>query len=845
MLTEQLRGVYKRYKKDTSVFVSWLSTNAKGCGYEAKLALCSNTTGNKGNHGSQFSLKELRNMAQAIVESGNPALQIPRSIAAIARQSVSLRRIFSAQVNQSEMVEPDKASDARHRHFADVLEQVLNKLTDGYVTFQTQETPSVYTNQESYRASLFSPPTLPEKEPSQSDAILLSKSFEALEIQETDDKDVTIPVIDLIADDEDDEIEETVAILDDSEQQLDNFVFVDGFFKELHDLESYICRIWQEYQDNTIDLSISTVLTNAALCLVQNREEELTRELGIPEGSFFERLAQFVPSSVRNSLRSATCEKTALSDFVYRDVSISMKKLWDAIEVNGGVIGREDDGILTNVPTFRRQCEDWGSMSDKVYQSQQERDDELLTQIMIDVIYLGNAPLWLENHAASPLAGNSNMHPIYQRSTISDLLTTALIDSFSKGGSMTAVFAGSLLLRVNAQLGHHRSKAFDELSQYETGITAKFGTANPSKPRGDEKIWKPFDFGHLRRVTLIADCFHDPYVPRLKSKLAVSIAEDPDNEEGEWICPSPDPNFLFQHNPVLCGTRLLNLRLAAESSGVRIANNHLSVMLVANAINALRQSHYLEVEWPLLDQAIDVQLANIFVGQLPKTPLQAHKVFMLRFGQSLAQYSNLSRKPFEGSIIRLPGEEYTTRVRPDCLRTTKVSSILETVFDGEGSWQQAVHALNAEIEKGEKGKKRNRNRSRRVDGAIVPFLTALRPMLEDNLPASSLDYIRLVTDCNELLQHLVNSKVVASAGFTTSFKPPRSKKNKSGKIKSEVMLSVADYFRVAHDLLCQMRDMQEYQEQGRGTVKELDELCRRVSAEIRGWAEKNLQAGKG
>lgn len=36
MLPEILTGSYKRYKEDTNVFATWLSTTAKACGYKSE-----------------------------------------------------------------------------------------------------------------------------------------------------------------------------------------------------------------------------------------------------------------------------------------------------------------------------------------------------------------------------------------------------------------------------------------------------------------------------------------------------------------------------------------------------------------------------------------------------------------------------------------------------------------------------------------------------------------------------------------------------------------------------------------------------------------------------------------
>ena len=63
------------------------------------------------------------------------------------------------------------------------------------------------------------------------------------------------------------------------------------FFCDLHAIEEHICGLWMEYRDSTI----ATILTNAALCLVERKEKEITEDLGIAEEDSYERLTEILP----------------------------------------------------------------------------------------------------------------------------------------------------------------------------------------------------------------------------------------------------------------------------------------------------------------------------------------------------------------------------------------------------------------------------------------------------------------------------------------------------------------------------------------------------------------------
>src|SRR5882757_8181421 len=120
----------------------------------------------------------------------------------------------------------------------------------------------------------------------------------------------------------------------------------------------------------------------------------------------------------------------------------------------------------------------------------------------------------------------------------------------------------------------------------------------------------------------------------------------------------------------------------------------------------------------------------------------------------------MSRRPFEGVVLRPPGQEHMSRVRPDCLRIANASSILDRVIAGDNSWLQTAYTNKAEIGKGQKDKKKKGNRKGSGDISIKHFLVDPRQFLAQNLPTSCIDYVELTNDCNALLKHLVDNKIV-------------------------------------------------------------------------------------
>lgn len=55
-------------------------------------------------------------MAQVIVKSGNPTVQIPGWVARAGQRAVSLQRAFSMEIQAGLVEMDDAASDARHEY---------------------------------------------------------------------------------------------------------------------------------------------------------------------------------------------------------------------------------------------------------------------------------------------------------------------------------------------------------------------------------------------------------------------------------------------------------------------------------------------------------------------------------------------------------------------------------------------------------------------------------------------------------------------------------------------------------------------------------------------------------
>ena len=326
-------------------------------------------------------------------------------------------------------------------------------------------------------------------------------------------------------------------------------------------------------------------------------------------------------------------------------------------------------------------------------------------------------------------------------------------------------------------------KAHKELIAYHKLCKAKIDKRMTFT--GEFGYWQDHNNHSLGDVSLIILCYdHDPFIITKRGSLALFPHQSKKDNQGTYLEPVRDEYFYYTRNPLLCGTRLLSLALAMEEGAIRFANSHQSIITAAHLYNGLQQQGLLNLKWPELEEMIKIQMPNMFFTTPPTQAGAAHKVYMLRFGQSLADYSGVSRRS-DGSFHL--GRDATTtskksRWDASCLTISKASSSLGMYFEGKETLVRTVHALKIESEKLLKRPKAINNfAGKHEDTEILQFLAELRPWLEKNWTVVGFDYIELTEQCEALLTSLVDSKVLEGCFWSAIETKSSIKATKQGK----------------------------------------------------------------
>jgi len=100
-----------------------------------------------------------------------------------------------------------------------------------------------------------------------------------------------------------------------------------------------------------------------------------------------------------------------------------------------------------------------------------------------------------------------------------------------------------------------------------------------------------------------------------------------------FITPSQEYGFYHNCNPVHCSLESLRLRSKIEKIGLRVANHHLSFVALAHLYNAVQQKGLLNHNWVQMEDTINLQIAQLFVGgELPTMEREMLQRFVLAMG---------------------------------------------------------------------------------------------------------------------------------------------------------------------------------------------------------------------
>jgi hypothetical protein len=285
MLPAFLDSTYKRYKRDTSIFITWLYENAQKCGYkptnppQAKATEPASVKGPrlKGKARKQakqggaaepspktakeehfvVAIKELIGLADTIVESQTPAVSVPTEIIRAGLRAVSARKRCTTYFKEHTADGDQKTSESNegHSHIISVLEEVLMTLYPRFAVSAGRDS-----KESDFKTSF-------------SNIGELENRFAALEVEEPADVVGGSPAINAntqLSTVYDLESPQTKSDLD-----QEKLFAIYCLFDDLERLRTHLTQLWMDYKEKRVDLVTAAATTNTAFQLAIRTQNEM------------------------------------------------------------------------------------------------------------------------------------------------------------------------------------------------------------------------------------------------------------------------------------------------------------------------------------------------------------------------------------------------------------------------------------------------------------------------------------------------------------------------------------------------------------------------------------------
>jgi hypothetical protein len=328
MVPEILAGSYQRYKSDTNVFTTWLSTTAIACGYRppkatlqesstasqqlpptTQLAAAANTltlaeklraqaekkarkreekrslTKVPGIEAepvavptTKHTVKTQELLRQAKAVAGSSKFKVPDSIVQVVERAIRARKRCATWFQQTG-VDNGFSTDG-HIHFIIILEEAMKILKPGFGAAPEPMNETAKLEKAKQNSPSFATAS------NRLDLSGLSNRFSNLDME--DPKDIV---------DDSTTLEQLSAVVTPTQKKsstkaldvyelefndlVDRAFAVFCFFEDLHLIQDFLNESWKDYKARKIDLMTVTTVTNAAFA-VARREEELVTALTMP-----------------------------------------------------------------------------------------------------------------------------------------------------------------------------------------------------------------------------------------------------------------------------------------------------------------------------------------------------------------------------------------------------------------------------------------------------------------------------------------------------------------------------------------------------------------------------------
>ncbi|CAG7948750.1 unnamed protein product [Penicillium salamii] len=534
--------------------------------------------------------KDLQKLAEVIASS---AFTVPRSVLAIARRAIKLRRAVTSWFYR----QGKSAGNESHAHFITALEQIC-------------ETLEWKTNQSSKPGAKQSP----EVPADEAEAEIFLNKFGVLTVEEPIDTGVqtqttsaiskNIVKVNVVEDDENDA----------TESRLSDLLFkILCLFRDLENMRKFISVTWSEYQEKKIDLMNAAVVTDSALQLGQN-------------------LIQDVENDWRSSGQSGDVQSIIYNLAVYNrgidptpsmevglPYSKHMADIADLFYVPTKTLLDSFADVLKNnpLPVFKK-----GHFG--IYNPKANRERMSVAQKFNEdkIILLSILPDFCM----------VEMLRVEMKMPTEDVITRSLAEySRTQKVTLGLSFAAQVLLDVHHATRRSSSDAFADLRMSGLRIQKTIDDyLQLSRTHPQPKFWPKEGDQEIRNISSLVKSW---------------IIEDPllDLHRQLKSPRTPVKHALFSQHATLCGLILFSLNSRMQVTGQQLVSQWYDVQQLAFLQNlVMKAPAHKDLKWPDMDAFIKIHgESHIFIGSRPKNAEES--INRLELATGISSATNFAR----------------------------------------------------------------------------------------------------------------------------------------------------------------------------------------------------------
>lgn len=663
MLPDSLKSSYAQYKDDTERFATWLLHAAEKCGHQSSRLLAGDsansingTTNGKGKAKAKAksapllplkyktTISELRTFGEVVAKS---SIRVPTTVLAVARRAVTLRKDAASWF----VGKGNAASNKRHAHFVEVLEEICESLE-----WRTNGTSKQDSNTRSATAT---PANTGAGAKNASEAWV--NQFATLtveepeEIPEPSDSSKQLVQVELVEE----------ADVDAEERELKHlshaYFQVFCLFRDLQNMRAFIRQTWEDYRDNKLDIMTASVVTDTAMQLARAAAEELVHIPSVsPEDLSDEVQAQLMLYDMACTARG-NHEPASNELGLTFNVDMADEAEWCFIPTSTLLQSFVPVMQQENVPDFKKgHFGDYDPKADRSRMSVAERFNEdkiLLLELLPEFCLIqtmgGSWPVRDEfTHGFSEFVKNKKV-------------------------TLWLCFAAQVLLDIQHTLRSSPDSAWNDLRMAGLRISktiADFKKLSSTHPK--PAFWPKEGDQEIENIQHCVDS---------------SIKFDPQHAVWQLIGTNQthEEHFFLKRNPVLSGLLTFHLNLRMQVIGQSLVNQWYDVQQMAFLYNLVQAIPEARLSWPDIEAFIKIHGENyIFIGNRPKNA--AESLNRLEAATGISSISRFARDARRTGPWHVPDGKGNRLLKP----TTKVANMFR---DSYTKPEQTRNIANADI----------------------------------------------------------------------------------------------------------------------------------------------------